>query len=553
MLETTTATTFVPGTNLKGQVAGANWSFLLPSLELRRILHVGLPSQPALTTLARLSSEVLVLCSTPKQVHMLNVLRQPAELAHVQPLIAKNWNELPLVERSVDLLVINSPTYPQPMAHLLRLLAEDGTVVFPNGNPQLSSTFAGNLQQFWLTPLQGEMQTAVPIQDQQTIDYFLRNSLYSNSIKLRPFKRLERVINARIARLQRRKGAIAAQPAVGLDQGPPRYLRQLAAQSGLTIDAYRWGLAAHGEYTSRKVLFFLFAPGSKTPTAIVKMTRAPELNRRLENEQRALTMLQQRGLSDPEVLPQVLFAGHHGNLAIVGESIVEGVPFRQRTDHSANCRYLHAAIDWLTDLASATAEHHHATPLQVSETLEGLFRRFCEIYEITPGHRALLLEQLRIIAGSQQSFPLVFQHGDPGTWNLFATPNGKAAFLDWEAFEQYGMPLWDLFYLMRSYSVGTARKAGINDSLKGFEQQWMSDTPLNAYLVGAVRRYCAQISLAPALVEPLLYTCWMHRSLKEATRLPTRRLEQGHYVNLLRLCLDRRTVPAFARLFSFDG
>ena len=43
MLDTTLATTFVPGTNLKGEVAGANWSFLLPSLELEQILCLGTP------------------------------------------------------------------------------------------------------------------------------------------------------------------------------------------------------------------------------------------------------------------------------------------------------------------------------------------------------------------------------------------------------------------------------------------------------------------------------------------------------------------------------
>ena len=34
MLERTLSTQFIPGTNLRGEVAGANWSYLLPSLEL---------------------------------------------------------------------------------------------------------------------------------------------------------------------------------------------------------------------------------------------------------------------------------------------------------------------------------------------------------------------------------------------------------------------------------------------------------------------------------------------------------------------------------------
>jgi hypothetical protein len=58
--------------------------------------------------------------------------------------------------------------------------------------------------------------------------------------------------------------------------------------------------------------------------------------------------------------------------------------------------------------------------------------------------------------------------------------------------------------------------------------------------------------LDPALVEPLFYTCWMHRALKEATRLQPDRLESGTYVRLLRLCVARRDAPGLRRLFSLS-
>jgi len=38
MLELTLATQFVPGTNLRGEVSGANWMFLLPALDLERVI-----------------------------------------------------------------------------------------------------------------------------------------------------------------------------------------------------------------------------------------------------------------------------------------------------------------------------------------------------------------------------------------------------------------------------------------------------------------------------------------------------------------------------------
>jgi hypothetical protein len=146
--------------------------------------------------------------------------------------------------------------------------------------------------------------------------------------------------------------------------------------------------------------------------------------------------------------------------------------------------------------------------------------------------------------------PIVLQHGDPGTWNLLVTPGGRPAFLDWEAAEHEGMPLWDVFYFVRSFAVTVARAAGVRSSLRGLRAQLLADMPVNRLLVAAVERQCARIGLDRELVEPLFVTCWMHRALKEATRLRPARLDRGHYVNLLRISLDDADSPGLRRLFG---
>jgi hypothetical protein len=57
--------------------------------------------------------------------------------------------------------------------------------------------------------------------------------------------------------------------------------------------------------------------------------------------------------------------------------------------------------------------------------------------------------------------------------------------------------------------------------------------------------------LAPELIEPLFYTCWMHRGLKEATRLTPNTLACGHYFNVLRASIDQREV--LQPLFTLVG
>ena len=69
-----------------------------------------------------------------------------------------------------------------------------------------------------------------------------------------------------------------------------------------------------------------------------------------------------------------------------------------------------------------------------------------------------------------RSIPSVLVHGDLGTWNLLAH-HGEVRVLDWES-------------------------------------------------AGWVRAYSEAVGLDLDLVAPLFHTCWMHRAVKESTRLP---------------------------------
>jgi hypothetical protein len=647
MLDTTLATTFVPGTNLKGEVAGANWFFLLPSLELEQILCLGTPPLTTLTALARLSHNVVVMCTISGHLQQISELSQRRGLDNVYPVAPNGQAALSLPSSRVDLALIVGKSGIRCLsrdrallAELQRLLKPEGLIYFEFGGPigrllegkgmDNGSEWFGPPQLFWVTPSSGETHTAVPLEDRDTIKYFLRHKLYSPSVNLRaPFRQARRYLSRhrRSSQPTRRSGALAgravadsanhqprqtlrpiAQKAgvgllrsfehveeflgrhllfsrltwrygalvgcapAGLADQPPQYLRTIARDAGIDIENYRWGLSAPGDYSSRKVLFFLFGPSTSSPVPgqcgtgqaghrrargspeyIVKMIRDPIFNPRLENEYRALSLLHEKGIGDRETLPQVVFFGHHSDLAIVGETAIDGTPFRQQTEATADCPYARAAIDWLIDLSAATANPTAATPEQVAEGLRKLFNRFVEIYRLTPEQHAFLAEQIATIARSQEALPLVFQHGDPGTWNVMVTKSGRVAFLDWEAAESQGMPLWDLFYFTRSYCVGAARARGTRDRLEGFSQQFLAESPLSRLVVEATGRYCERTGLPGHLVEPLFYTCWMHRALKEANRLTPASLEGGHYVNLLRLCIEQRNAPTLRRLFSLPG
>ncbi len=631
MLDTTLATEFIPSTNLKGEVAGANWSFLLPSLELERIVCFGAPSSKSnsarLISLARLCRELVVICVDERVAQAVDDAGRRQGVLNMRSISLGGASGL--ADDSVSLVLISGASDARRLtrdrslqAELRRILKPDSLIYFERrGLPEqlrgggavrrLAEVF-GASRLYWLTPLGGEMHTAVPAQDQATMRYFLRHGLTSRSLDLAVLKRAVRSFGGRrsapklavstpglntprvnshpragfktrvkrasrtalatllqrvqgaldradqrlnssptLGRFTRRYGTLIGRGALGSNDQPPAYLRQIASAAGVAIDQYRWGLSARGEYRSRKVLFFLFDRTAEKPEYIVKMTRDPALNPRLENEYRALEALAERGIGDHETLPQVVFQGHHHDLAIVGETIVDGVPFEQRSSGAADCPLAGAAAAWLTELGAATADTSAASSLQVAEALGTLFERFAQIYTLTPAQHTFMVGQIAAISRSRSRIPLVFQHGDPGTWNIWVTPNERVAFLDWEAAEPQGMPLWDLFYFVRTYGAWAMRAGSSGDIMKGFAGQFLSASPFQRLLIEATERYRAQVGVPAELVEPLFYTCWMHRALKESTRLTAGNLERGHYFSVLMACIDQR--QALTALFSLPA
>jgi hypothetical protein len=558
MLETTLSTEFEPGTNIKGgEVAGASWSFALPSLELGRVVCLGRPPAAALHTLAQRGRRVLVVCAERRQLGALRGELAARGHRNVALVLARS-EALPLAAGCAELVVAVGRSGQRmrragAALELARVLAVEGSA-YLEGKRWVSDSRktlgdSHETRALRLTPLLGEARTAVPEADDEVLDYFAHHGLEAFSFKKRPLRRLARRLarRPRLRRLTERRGLLIGRAAREAAVHPPHYLTSIARRAGVGLEGYRFGLSAPGGYSSRKVVFFLFGPGKGSPELIVKLTRSPEFNHRLENEYRALKELARRP-AVPEGFPRPLFAGHHAGLAVVGESALEGVPLATRTDGSPTCPYGLAAVRWLTELGAATASPRVASPAEVADVLDQLLRRFARIYRPAAPLRAFLAHQIAEVARASEGFPLVFQHGDPGIWNLLATPGQGVGFLDWEAAEPRGMPLWDLFYLLRSYCVSAAEAVGPRDRLQRFSRHFLEESPHGILLAESTRRYCESVGLEPRLVKPLFFACWMHRALKESTRLPVARLSSGHYLRLLELCIEARDARPLRRL-----
>jgi Phosphotransferase enzyme family len=556
-LAATLAIDYLPGANLKGAVAGATWRYLLPSMEQRRLLCLGRPSPAALAALCSIAEEIVVVEGDGARA--IAVAGEPRIRSIAGAAIGPWLASRP--DRSIDLAWVGphgaGRETRELRAQLGRLLARDGAVVREDrhavamlrdhrpprhtAGPELPDHAAI----IDVQPTRGEIRTAIGAGDEYMVRLFGDRGLApKRGRRLRPVRTL-------IGRLSRRAAPERHLAVVGEGStlpDVPTYISGLAAADGVDLGGFRCGLVAGGDYNTQKVLLYLAPDRATSPSLVVKLTRDASVNARLETERDALRHLESLGLAADGRIPTVRFAGRHAGLAIVGETAVDGVPFAQAMGAQAIDGPIVDATRWLIDLGGRSARHASAS--EVAVALADLHARWVDLCQPAPAEAARLRAAVEAIGASSVPFPLVFQHGDPGTWNLFVTADGRVVFLDWENAEPDGMPLWDLLYLLRSQAVGVGRRAGTRRRLVAVERFMFERSPMSDLVVEAIAGYVERVGLDPALVEPIFHLCWMHQALKEATRVTPAQVRGAHFNRLLRLGLERRTAPTLQRIFA---
>lgn len=567
ILENALATRFEPGSNLRDRTIGANWSFVLPTLEPDRLLCLGAPSEPSLVTLAGRARSIVVWCPDRQRRGQLQKLVEAAGWSHVsvEARIPGPW---PSPERGFDLVCLSADmagTLRGSEDELLlvpRLLRPHGLVYVELAGrrrrrlgrlllAELALSGYTEHRPLWLAPRRGEVRAAVPADSPEIRRFLVGRGLHRPESPTGPLDRAFRLLGGSSAphHPTHRAGVLAGAELHADTRAVPRYLADLAGQAGVDLGGYRWGLSTRGRYRSRKAVFLLFAKDSHSPDYVVKMTRDQRLNYRLENEHRALTQLERDGIGPAGTYPKVRFFGSHGGLAVLAQEALDGVEFERVSRGSGGCPYGRTAVGWLTDLARTTMRRPPAS--EVADALGQLLENYDRFYAPAAQERALLSDQVAALAASPP--PSVFQHGDPGTWNLLVTPKEAVAFLDWEAAEPYGMPLWDLFHFFRSFGGLASGRGKVRDPLEGYVRHFVAETPMHRLLSESIDLYASQIGMSRDLARPLFVTGWMHRALKEASRLAPDRLASGHYVRLLRRVIEEWHDAKLCRLLTTGG
>jgi Phosphotransferase enzyme family len=537
------------GSNLKGGATGAGWLYALPRLSFRRAATLGLPNAASLAGLVVAADSVLVVVADQERRRTATAEVVAAGWGNVEVVVPA---DLSAAAAGLDLVYRAATTRGRWVAgawsSLLQRLGEDGVAIADLRRRSAFKAARGGGPELVLrvTPRHGEARSLIPAGDRLTRAVVRRLGLEGAISRHPMLVPLEQPITRRVGVPARRIAVHASDPHARLAD-VPHYLREVAGRAGVELSGWRWGIVARGDYDSQKILMLLTPPDDSAPRCLVKLTRSARHADRLENEGRVLRELAASGVLLGRV-PEHVFSGSHAGRAVLGQSLLAGEPFERRARWSANCPVLRDGLDALNEVAVATAVPVPADA--VGAALLVLLDRYAAVYRPPESEVARLRECFDAVTRLPTTLPVVLQHGDPHPGNLLVSERGKVLLVDWESADLRGLPLWDSCYFFRGYATTASRRRGVRDRERAATRHLVSGSALGDRWVAALAGQAAALALPRAVVPALVYGCWVHRALKEATRLPPERLDRSLSVRLLRAMLADRGPGTLAKVLE---
>ncbi len=231
VLAHTLATEFVPASNLRGEVAGAAWRYLLPTLVHERVLCIGRPPPATLRTLVASAREVVVIAADGRP--------SDASVRWIGPADAARWLAAePAVD--LDLVVVaagaSGALDTQGWTTLTARLAPGASIVSEqrSGPSVTSGTSAGlpapldgliaGLPTAWVRvrPDRGEVRSAVAHGDALGATTLRERGLAGPPIRVPGPRRLGRLVDRAVG--DRRPRWLVVAVAAG-DAAPPAHVR----------------------------------------------------------------------------------------------------------------------------------------------------------------------------------------------------------------------------------------------------------------------------------------------------------------------------------------
>jgi phosphotransferase family enzyme len=377
---------------------------------------------------------------------------------------------------------------------------------------------------YWVQPDFDRAELFLPLESRTAMEWYLRNLSSSSSLFRRFFhSSLGAAAAAGALDVRRvRHCAITAVAGQTRDAGP-----SILTHPAIAAHERRDGLSPlvlnrASADASRRLVVFPFRPRSADPVTVLKLSRLPERNEEIEDEQKIAAAIRSRlDASMQRTIPAPLGTFRWCQLVVGAETYARGRSLSNRgTRFRRRSKDLLLVAGWLQEFHRQTrVSGDRFSSAHLKEWIERPLQAYGEAFGKTVAETHLfdrVCERARSLFGSP--FPLVWCHPAFSEWNICRFRD-EISVIDWEAAE-VGPALSDLIYFSTLWYYRSGLERGERVQLESFQDFFLSSTesPLRNAALGAFDDYMKNLSIDPRLFPVMLVLTWVVHALGRLKR-----------------------------------
>lgn len=270
--------------------------------------------------------------------------------------------------------------------------------------------------------------------------------------------------------------------------------------------------------TSAHVVFLILDRKTAEPVLVIKAARhggavASTLAREASNL-RAVQALRPGGFDS---IPRVITFEEYAGTPMLLETAVSGHVLKSSEVRRRPTECAEAVLDWVMNLHSASAQWCARTAVQGREHWTEPLERMARAHPLSAEDAGLVARTHELLTPlHEESFPVVFEHGDLSAPNILITDAGTLNVVDWELATPAGLPGQDLFFSLAFLAFARERAASVSQHVDAFARAFFGP---RAWAWPYVERYADRLDLDRELLPALFVACWSTYVARRTERL----------------------------------
>lgn len=258
--------------------------------------------------------------------------------------------------------------------------------------------------------------------------------------------------------------------------------------------------------TSRHVVFLVFVNDSPDPILVAKVPRVDDAGGFLAREADNLLAVHRADQGQARSVPRLVAYEVFQQEVLLVESAVTGRLMRPSIVRREFDSCLDQTLRWLLEFNLRTATSDGWNEAAFVDLIAGPLDALQQRVAVDSRTRRLMT-RTRLAAEplADVNLPLVFEHGDLASPNLFLLDGGGVGIIDWELSLPKSLPAVDLFFFLAFMAFSREGATSIDEYVAAFRSAFFGRS---AWARPHVGRYAAALDLPAPALKPLFVLCW---------------------------------------------